>query len=77
MDEAETMLDRNIKNGSQRAIEFLLAHKGKTRGYGHDKEGDEEVDLGTVVEIFQKALEETRPTELPKQPVIEVDRVIS
>jgi len=75
LDEAETSLDRNIKNGSQRAIKFLLAHKGKTRGYGHDKEGDEEVDLGTVVEIFQKALEETRPTELPKQPVIEVNPI--
>ena len=73
LDEAETSLDRNIKNGHQKAIEFFLKNKGKSRGYGQDPK-DDEPDLQTVIEKFQKALEETRPTELPKQPVIETPR---
>jgi len=32
---------------------------------------DDPVDLETVIATFQAALEETRPLELPKQPVIE------
>jgi len=72
LDEAETSLDRNIKNGHQRAIEFFLKNKGKARGYGRDNDQDQEVDLATVIEKFQAALAETQPTELPKQPVIEV-----
>jgi len=34
---------------------------------------DDEPDLGTVIEMFQAALAETQPTELPKQPVVEVN----
>jgi len=70
LDEAETMLDKNIKKGNERAIEFFLSKKGKSRGYAYDKE-EEEMDLATVIETFQKGLEEAKP-EFPKQVGIEV-----
>jgi len=72
LDEAETSLDRNIKNGNQKSIEFFLKNKGKARGYGRDNDQDQEMDLETVIATFQAAIEETRPSELPKPPVIEV-----
>jgi len=72
LDEAETSLDRNIKNGNQKSIEFFLKNRGRSRGYGLDNEQDREPDLETVIATFQTALEETRPSELPKPPVIEV-----
>jgi len=70
LDEAETMLDRNIAKGEQRAIEFFLSKKGRGRGYGTDSK-DDEPDLQTVVELFQRSLEEAK-TEFPMQPVVEV-----
>ncbi len=73
LDEAETSLDRNIKNGNQKSIEFFLKNKGKARGYGRDNDQDQEMDLETVIATFQAALEETRPSELPKQVAIEVN----
>jgi len=76
LDQAEMSLDRNIKNGVQKAIEFFLKNKGKARGYGRDNDQDQEMDLNIVIEKFQKALEETKP-EFPMPPVIEVNRVIS
>jgi len=33
---------------------------------------DDPVDLETVIALFEAGLEETRPPEFPKQPVIEV-----
>jgi len=74
LDNAETRLDQNIENGNQKAIEFFLKNKGASRGYGQNKEGDEEVDLGTVIEMFQKGLEEAK-VEFPMQPVIEVNPI--
>ena len=75
LDEAETMLDRNIAKGEQRAIEFFLSKKGRGRGYATDPK-DDEPDLATVIEMFQKGIEEAK-TEFPMQPAIGVNRVIS
>ena len=73
LDEAETMLDRNIGKGDQRAIEFFLSKKGKARGYGADlKEKDDVTDLGTVIDLFEKALEEEKPPGFPNRSVLEV-----
>jgi len=72
LDQAETMLDRNIAKGEQRAIEFFLSKKGRGRGYGTDSK-DDEPDLQTVIELFQKGLEETRPTSFSQPSVIEVN----
>ena len=73
LDEAETMLDRNIAKGEQRAIEFFLSKKGRLRGYGTDsKDKDDEIDLGKVVADWQAMLEETKPPSLSNPSVLEV-----
>lgn len=72
LDQAETMLDRNVGKGNQRAIEFFLAHKGKARGYGHDIEEEKGADLGTVIEMFEASLEAAKPPGFPNRSVIEV-----
>ena len=73
LDEAETMLDRNIGKGDQRAIEFFLSKKGKARGYGADlKEKDDVTDLGTVIDLFEKSLAEAKPPSFSQSSVTEV-----
>jgi len=71
LDQAETMLDKNIKKGDQRAIEFFLKNKGKSRGYGTDPK-DDEPDLEKVVADWQAMLEETKPPSLSNPSVLEV-----
>ena len=72
LDQAEMMLDRNIAKGNQKAIEFFLKNKGKARGYGHDNEQDQKMDLGAVIELFEASLEAAKPPGFPKQHVLEV-----
>lgn len=73
LDEAETMLDKNVKKGDQRAIEFFLSKKGRLRGYGTDsKEKDNVPDLGTVIDLFEKSLEEMKPPGFPNRSVFDV-----
>jgi len=73
LDEAETMLDKNIKKGNERAIEFFLSKKGRLRGYGTDsKDEDDGFDLGKVVADWQAMLEETKPPSLSNPSVLEV-----
>ena len=71
LDDAEMMLDSNIKKGNQRAIEFLLSKKGKDRGYGHDKEEEKDLDLGTVIDLFEASLAAAKPS-FANRSVIEV-----
>jgi hypothetical protein len=72
LDQAETMLDRNIGKGNQKAIEFFLKNKGKARGYGNDNDQDKEPDLGTVIEIFEVELAASKAASFPNSSVIEV-----
>lgn len=73
LDQAETMLDKNIKKGNERAIEFFLSKKGRLRGYGTDsKDEDDGFDLGKVVADWQAMLEETKPPSLSNPSVLEV-----
>jgi len=74
LDEAETSLDRNIKNGMQKSIEFFLKNKGKSRGYGQDpKDKDDEIDLEKALANWQAMLEAEKPSSFPQLSVIEVD----
>jgi len=76
LDEAETSLDRNIKNGNQKAIEFFLKNKGASRGYGQiPKDKDDEIDLGKVVADWQAMLEAEKPSSFSQPSVIEIDHI--
>ena len=76
LDQAEMSLDRNIKNGNEKAIEFFLKNKGKSRGYGQNlKDTDDEFDLGKVVADWQAMLEAEKPSSFSQPSVIEIDHI--
>ena len=70
LDQAEMMLDKNIGKGDQRAIEFFLSRKGRGRGYGTDLK-DDELDLATVIKLFETELAASKPPSLSDRSVIE------
>lgn len=73
LDRAETMLDRNIKKGNQRAIEFYLLHKGKARGYGQElKRVEDDKNLASIIDAWQAALESTKPPLITEHSVVKV-----
>jgi len=61
---AEYKLMQNVADRDQRAIEFVL----KNKGTGWNVNGEQETgvnDLNYVINLFQQALEDTKPTPLP------------
>ena len=64
----ETKLFQNVAKNDQRAIEFVLKNRGK--GWTKDDAEDKVGDLGVVIAMFQKALEETKPPTLPAHGTI-------
>ena len=73
---AETKLMANVANGDQRAIEFVLKNKGKGWNVNGAQEQEGAKDLNFVINLFQQAIEETKPepASLPESTVIDVKK---
>ncbi len=77
---SQTLLEGEAQNLTRRAIKLAMCGNAMLLKFFLERllpppprsKEDDEPDLASVIETFQKAIEETRPSELPKQPVIEV-----
>jgi len=81
---AQTLLEGEAENLTRKAIKLATSGNAMLLKFflerllpppPRNKEGDEEVDLATVIALFEAGLAESRPSELPKQPVIEVNPI--